>query len=52
MKQLDPPDTAPDVDVIYGTFKISINYLNIGEMLDWNLLIVDDELPQQLLLLS
>ena len=32
-EQLNPPDTAARVDMIYGTFEISVNYLDIGEIL-------------------
>ena len=34
IEQLDPSDMAPGVDVIHGSFEISINYLNIGEILN------------------
>ena len=34
---------APGVDVINESYEISINFVNIGEKLDRNSLIVDDE---------
>ena len=40
------------VDVINENYEILINFMNIGERLNRKLLIVNDELPQQLLLLS
>ena len=40
------------VDVINENYEILINFVNTGERLNRKLLIVNDELPQQLLLLS
>ena len=38
---------AHGIDVISENYEISINFVNTGERLNRNLLIVDDELPQQ-----
>ena len=45
-EQLNPPDMTHGVDVISENYEISINFVNIGERLNRNVLIVDDELCQ------
>ena len=43
---------AHGVDVINENYENSITFVNIGERLNRKLLIINDELAQQLLLLS
>ena len=52
MEQLNPLDMSYGVDKINENYEISTKFTNTGERLNRNVLIIDDELPSQLLLLS